>query len=432
MKSNTLNSSVASPEEQVSAVVLRVNIGKEHVRHIEFYDGNERISIYHLYPTLADWMGKEAPDKINPRSHDEECLRTPVAAAIEHTIINSPEDFFLENRGETLLADSVRFRPESGFVEIVLTDPEDMHGLADGATTDAVIRKVQDSVSGGKNFRALKPEEIPPHLRKARVHVEVVVGVNDRNRIGALARARNTSRQVKSWSMSDFEGAFDWIRDVLEREHGPFAGRVGYEENAGKDVTILDVLSLLTLFHQEYDRKGENERGNKAPTVAYSSKGQMDMRLKNKELLPGYMALAPIMEDILRLHDVVHIEFEGAYGEVRGPNHKLGKRQGVTTKEVVLPLTGSKVSYDLPSGMIFPLLASLRVLVKYEKGKAQWVRNPSEFFHVHRADLVETLIDQVELLGGNPQTAGKKKAVYTAVHSKAKNLLADDLEVKSN
>lgn len=36
-------------------------------------------------------------------------------------------------------------------------------------------------------------------------------------------------------------------------------------------------------------------------------------------------------------------------------------------------------------------------------------------------------MDQVELLGGNPQTAGKKKAVYTTVHSKAKNLLADDL-----
>lgn len=434
MKSNAINQLVNTTEEQNTAVVLRINnISKEHVRHIEFYDGNERISVYHLYPTLADWVGKEAPDKINPRSHDEECLKTKVAEAIESTIVGSPDDFFLANRGETLLADSVRFRPELGFVEIILTDPDDMHGLADGATTDAVIRKVQDAAAGGKNFRALKPEEIPPYLKKARVHIEVVVGVTDRNRIGTLSRARNTSRQVKSWSMSDFDGAFDWIRDVLEREHGPFVGRVGYEENAGKEVTILDILSLLTLFHQEYDRKGENERGNKAPTVAYSSKGQMDARLKNPEFQPGYIALAPIMEDILRLHDLIHAEFEGAYEEVHGPNHKLGRRVGVSSrkndrKKEILPLTGAQVNYELPSGLIFPLLASLRVLVRYEKGKAQWVRDPFEFFRAHRAELVDTLMDQVELLGGNPQTAGKKKAVYTTVHSKAKNLLADDLK----
>ena len=82
------------------------------------------------------------------------------------------------------------------------------------------------------------------------------MGIGDRDRIGRLVSGRNTSRQVKSWSLADFDGTFDWIRDVLDRKNGPFAGRIGYEENAGKEVTILDVLSYLTLFHQEFDAKG--------------------------------------------------------------------------------------------------------------------------------------------------------------------------------
>ena len=426
---STVADNATSVETHRPAKCLRFIVGKDHIRHFEFNENDASISVYHLYPTLQEWVGKEAPDDVNPRSHDEDCLTTNVAKAIECTIIDWPQDFYLANRGGTVLADAVRYDAKTGVVEIVVSD-WDLHGLADGATTDAVIAKVQSGVAAGKSFRALRPEELPPYLREARLHIEVIVGLDERDRIGRLVSGRNTSRQVKSWSLADFEGKFDWIQKVLDRPNGPFAGRVGYEENAGTEVTILDVLSYLTLFHSAFDGKGGAEK-RKAPTVAYSSKGRMDGRLKDPNLLPGYQALSPIMENILKLHDHVYANFEEAYNAAFGKGARLGRRQGVESRkgktQVTLPLTGNQSNYVIPSGYIFPLVAGLRALVEYDdKGKASWKTDPFEFFNRHGADMVSCLMEQVELLGGNPQTAGKKKPVYTTLHDRVRLLLQDD------
>lgn len=409
---------------------IRFYVSKDHYRKFEFNDNGHSVSIYHAYPLLTDWVGRETPDKVNPRSHDEDCLQSGVADEIETTITEWPKDFILANRGTTLLAKSIQYDPNTGIAEALITD-EECHGLADGATTDAVIAKIQGQAANGLPFRSLKKEELPPYLKEARLHLEIIVGLDgDRDRIGRLVKGRNTSRQVKSWSMSDFEGRFDWIRDILDRENAPFQGRIGYEENAGKEITILDVLSVLTLFHWEYDGKGGGGgEKRKAPTVAYSSKGRMDNRLKDDTLLVGYKALSPIMEDILRLHDHIYANFESAYEQAFGPKAKLGLRQGIESRKnktpLTLPLTGVQSNYVVPSGLIFPLLAALRALVEYDGTNiARWKSSPFDFFTQHGHELIGCLFEQVELLGGNPQTAGKKKAVYTALHNEAR-LLAD-------
>ena len=107
---------------------------------------------------------------------------------------------------------------------------------------------------------------------------------------------------------------------------------------------------------------------------------------------------------------------------------KQTRRSTTHKTHVTLPLTGSQSDYEIPSGLVFPLLASLRALVEYDKtGNARWKADPFEFFDRHGPDLIGCLFEQVDLLGGNPQTAGKKKAVYTAVHNEAR-LLADNSE----
>jgi hypothetical protein len=132
-------------------------------------------------------------------------------------------------------------------------------------------------------------------------------------------QGRNTSRQVKSWTIADFKGSFDWIKDILDARDSEFRGMIGYEENAAASVNILEVLAILTLFHPMYDSKG------KAPTIAYSSKGRMDQRLTDENAAPGYRLLAPILKDILRLHDHVYSTFHEKYSEAV-PGGKLGRR----------------------------------------------------------------------------------------------------------
>jgi hypothetical protein len=270
-------------------------------------------------------------------------------------------------------------------------------------------------------------EEVPDNLKKARFHVEVIVGINSRERIGVIARGRNTSRQVKSWSLADFKGAFDWIRDILDN-NPLFKDRIGYDENAGKPVTVLDVISLMTLFSREWDEKGSGLK-RKAPTVAYSSKGRMDARLQDPKLAPYYEALAPILEDILRLHDYVYVGFSDAY-KVAMNGGKLGRRRGVEAQSIKLPLTGEEAPYELTNGYVFPLLAAFRALVDYaDEANAKWKIDPFKFFDGHGAELVSVLIEQVDNLGGNAQLAGKSRAVYTSLHDRAKLLVADEVNL---
>jgi len=410
--------------EQTPTRVVKFRIGKEHLRKFEFPNG-EDITIYHLYPTLAEWVGKAIPDDVNPRSHDMDMVQSTVARDIKNTIRNRPEDFFLANRGATVIAEELRFDPNRGEVEIQIADSE-VHGLADGATSDAVVELVQREIGGTRRFSDLVFDEIPDYLKRARFHVEVIVGLSNRDRIGMLARGRNTSRQVKSWSLADFQGAFDWIQDILEAPTSKFQGRIGYEENAGKEINILDVISIMTLLSREWDDKSAGLK-RRAPTVAYSSKGRMDSRLQDPKLLPHYKALSPILEDILRLHDYVYARFEDAYKSAMGGG-KLGRRRGVESRPnnpIVLPLTGAKSNYDIPNGYVFPLLASFRALVTYnEKGEAEWKSSPFKFFDDYGPELTQVLIEQVDNLGGNPQLAGKSRAVYTSLHDRAKLLLA--------
>ena len=97
-------------------------------------------------------------------------------------------------------------------------------------------------------------------------------------------------------------------------------------------------------------------------------------------------------------------------------------------KDHNLPFTGKLARYVIPSGLTFPLLASLRALVGYDKtGKAYWKADPIRFFEKYGGELVTTLIEQLEMLGGNPNAAGKKKPVYTALHDRARLFLSEEM-----
>ncbi|HZV03478.1 MAG TPA: AIPR family protein [Gemmataceae bacterium] len=408
---------------------IRFSIDKEHFRRIEVEPG---VTIYHLYPTLNAWVGREAPDDVNPRSHEDQALSGPLPKEIEQTIRDNAEDFYLANRGETILAESVSFQPEKQVVEIILTDYSGdaaRHGVADGGTTDGVIARVQKEVADGYGieYRKLSADQIPTYLGKARVHLEVIVGLEDRERIGRLVQGRNKSKMVKSWTIEDFKGSFDWIKEILEAANSQFKGKIGYEENAAAPVNILEVLAILTLFHPMYDSKG------KAPTVAYSSKGRIDKRFTDENAAPGYRMLAPILREILELHDYVYANFQDKYKEAF-PGGKLGRR-GKTEDRLFpkatkpLPLTGIMPERQVPSGVLYPLLASLRALVRFpkvgEKSEAAWRIAPRDFFDKYGEELMENLFSQLEVFQSDPQKMGKAKTAYTALHNQALLLVAD-------
>jgi hypothetical protein len=393
---------------------------KDDLRRITVKDDFGEYDLYRISPTVAHWPAELVPDGVNPRSHDDSCLKSKVAGDIEKTLREEPQDFWLANRGGFLLADRVRFDPERGQLEIQITD-EGLHGMADGATSNAVIAKLR------KEARTNNDEVLQESLLNARFNMDVVVGLTDLDRVAKLVQGRNRSVQVKEWSLNDFRGGFDWLKDHIDRPDGPFKGKIGWEENSPAPLSVLDLISLMTLFHPAYSGRANRRRGQ--PTAAFSSKGTADKRFLDAEMAAGYLALKPVLEDILRLHDHVYAEFEPAYEtynrDVHGRGAKLGRRRGVEARAIVLPLTETRSEYRVEKGLLFPLLAAHRSLLHYTNGAAEWREVPIHFFDVYGPDLVGRLFDEYEKLGKNPAAVGKNRSVYETLFEKAENLLVN-------
>lgn len=397
-------------------ITLRFPHSKDELRRITLREETGDCEVYRLSPFAVHWPAEKIPDRVNPRSHDENCLNSKVAHDIEQTLRDDPEDFWLANRGGFLLAEKVKFDPEKSQVEITLAD-DLIHGMADGATTNTVIAKLR------REMKANDDDALKESLSKARFNMDVVVGLTEQDRIAKLVQGRNRSVQVKEWSLNDFRGEFDWLKAHIDRAGGPFRGKIGWQENALADVSVLDLISTMTLFHPAYsERKGRRRR---APTAAFSGKGSADKRLIDEGMADGYKSLEPILEQILVLHDHIYARFEPAYEiynrEVHNKGSKLGKRRGVLPSPIKLPLTGTQSKYRVDKGLLFPLLAAHRCLVQYDEGRASWKMDPIAFFDEYGPDLVGRLFDEYEKLGRNPAAVGKNPSVYETLYEKAEN-----------
>lgn len=403
-------------------VTLRFPHSKDDLRRITVKDDYGQYEVYRISPTVADWPAERIPDEVNPRSHDETCLKSKVARDIEETLRQEPQDFWLANRGGFLLANRVKFDPERGLIEIALTD-EDIHGMADGATTNTVIAKLQ------KEQKTSNDESLKDALASARFNLDVVVGLTDHDRIAKLVQGRNRSIQVKEWSLNDFKGEFNWLKEYIDRDGGPFRNKVGWEENSPADTSVLDLISLMTLFHNAYS--GRTGRRRRAPTAAFSSKGTADKRLIEPGMDPGYRALKPVLEDILRFHDYVYAGFQPAYErynrEILNKGARLARRRGFERRDTVLSLTGTVSEYHVDKGLLFPLLAAHRCLLHYPKdGSVRWLADPVQFFGEYGLDLVGRLFDEYEKLSSNPAAVGKHPSVYENLYERAEILYLTD------
>jgi hypothetical protein len=407
---------------QAQKKTVRFPVEKNHVMETKV----SGVSIIHCYPMLGAYLGDSIPDTCNPRSHSEDILKSRVSKEIRNTINDAPELFIYANRGATILVESAKYDEKKGEMVLTFDEDSDAFGVADGATTIRTLQAAQEEAAQGLergSFPEVKADELPEKFKKGRIHLEIIHGLEDKGDIMSLVSGRNTSREVRIWSLQDFGGSFQFLKDILEANGSPFAGKIAYEEHAQNEVTILEVLSLMNLFRAEYTRNGNQ------PTFSYSGSGRMSLLLEKEESQKEFKALSPILPEILRLHDYIYANFEKAYMQSYGPKAKLGRRVGIvsrrTSDPLILPLTGSKSNYVIPKGLIYPLLAAFRALVGYNNKGAYFLTDPFQFFDKHGATLVRRLMDQADAAGNNPNKLGKTSTGYNALYDGARLLFID-------
>lgn len=347
--------------------------------------------------------------ELNVRDPKEE-IRVP--KEIKSSLQNDPTAFYFKNRGILLVADKVTFDNKTNVVTLEFTDKH-MNGIADGGHSYRVIKNFVEPLSAEERAQI-----------GAFVSVELLEGFKTREDIVPVIEARNKSTPVQEQSIQELLGSYEKIKQVLKDKS--YADRIfykQYEESIGdvqKDIDVKEILSYLYCFDVE---SFSNESH---PIKAYSSSAAVVRHFAdkaNKERLEKYI---PLLPQILELRDTIYAHMPALYNNGKGGDDKgkFGKLKGVDLitrgPKEELVFTGEASNYRIPQGFIFPILASLRNLVKCDGKKCSWKTDPMTFLGETEKQLV-ALVGAQALEIKNPNALGKNSGTWTLCYQYVEN-----------
>jgi hypothetical protein len=373
-------------------------------------DDNARFEDWVLWVKAGD-LPKDLPLDPNARHPD---LENKTAKAIARTLREAPEEFVKRNNGICMVARSCIVRDNVATLHLnVIGDDEEEEGrrgdgILNGGHTYCVMRAVVEAgvITDDDDVDA----EVDPGT--AVVRVEVQTGLVE-DVLADISRARNLSTPVQEYSLKNLGMAWEDIKRVLPkslRENIAFMENDPEAPKAEHDVG--DVVKLLALFNNKM-YPIEKERH---PTAAFTS----EKTLVTKWQRDDFQDLLPHLGEFLSLHDETHRLFQEAFA-------KPGKVDGVEKVEGndVTLLGGTKPKYRFPNGLVFPVLAALRVFFDNNNGK--WRVAPADL--MKKGGIAEVLVaDAVkqyrEMGKSNAAFYGRNKQVWAMLGMRAQLLRA--------
>lgn len=294
--------------------------------------------------------------------------------------------FHLKNKGITILAHQVEYSTDKKIATVYLREND---GIADGAHTYEIILKAQS-------------EGTCPDGQY--VKFEILTGISQE--MGPdIAGGLNTAVQVDDASLMNLEGAFDWVKEALKKTN--FGDRISYKQNEERAYDIREILGLMTIFNVNKFPYPQH------PKEAYVSKARcLDLYKDDPD---SFKMLKPILIDILRLHDHVHILSRERYNETTG-GRAAGMKGVYATKKrgnYEYIFVGQARDYQLYDGALYPMLGAMRFLVEQKPGenfyswKLKSFNEVESFFDEVAPDLVATTYKTSLIYGRKPNPMGK-------------------------
>ncbi|MMZ62594.1 hypothetical protein D1872_248100 [compost metagenome] len=118
----------------------------------------------------------------------------------------------------------------------------------------------------------------------------------------------------------------------------------------------------------------------------------------------------------------LELNSSGRFGSVKG----VDRKENSTTK-----FFAEATIHQISQGLIFPIVASFRALVKDSNNGLTWEVDPLIIWDTIKSKLVNNTIEMSRQLGNNPQSAGKSSTLwsqnYDAVNTAKLQVLFDQL-----
>lgn len=350
--------------------------------------------------------------EVNPRVPNRTqkgVLSGPVVKGITATLTESPDDMAIKNQGIYLLVESAEFskmQGGGGQLRIALSDPA-KHGIINGGHTYAAIRDAIESAD----------DLTHQALSRAHVRLHILQGL-DESKLPEIAEGLNRSKQVDDPSLANLQGHFDRIREVMRGRPG--ADSIAYNQGGDGDIYITEILVALEMFNCErFDRKRHPHY------LLNRSKSALDFYEKDLEARPSPAELLVLrLPEILELSDRIKMETPAAakrvgfeFGRMKVGKHRAGSEKN---RNVPLPFIGEQMSYHVPNGWAYPMLAAFRANVDWDlrKGKFEWKVPPARLVRDVIDDLVRVCVTEHRDNNLQPDQVGKRESTYMQCYDK--------------
>jgi hypothetical protein len=360
----------------------------------------------------------------NPRNAN---LGSKVAGEILDTIRNAPMEFHLRNRG--LIVSTPDANLDTDSKTLVLDNPKVeketiLWGILDGGHTFDVLSQEAEAAAGDNGLPALAG------LKDTWVDIKIRVGLT-KDEVVSAAAANNTSTQLRPWTLANFKGQLQPIRQMVEKQLPDLAGDIAFNENQTNDITgqerywdVLDVLQRMTLLNAVVYPGFDPSRH---PVIAYSSKSKvLEEFLKAPD---KYRGVANILGDAFRMPAVI----EAKLSQLNKVHGNLAFVTKAKPGEVDPALRGKHAivrKYRTSDAVLFPMVAALRPLIDENGGKLDWTTDPIEFLDNNIDALFQTLLsfykDEVEDKTNKRSLSGmgKDARLWQTLHAKVLAILA--------
>lgn len=311
--------------------------------------------------------------------------------------------FDLMNKGITIIADAIR-RIDDETYEVTLNDGQ---GIVDGGHTYQLICEAQDD------------PDLPP---ESHVEVQIRTGVR-KDLITDISRGLNTGMQVKSHSIANLDGKFDWIKAELKEEK--YYDQISWRESDKGEYDVRDMICILEALNVI---DFPNESGQhpihayekwSVPAMKYSKDFDDAKKLTDSK----YYRLGSVLKEALHLYDVIRCDFRSQWNQIGGAAGKLKiMEEAASGKLFQFPFSDSPpAKYRLTKGALYPIFAAFRNKVELDPktGRARWKGSFSDvldLWNYAAPELCRTTKAAIEDHGNHPNVIGKNRGHWANNH----------------
>ena len=130
--------------------------------------------------------------------------------------------------------------------------------------------------------------------------------------------------------------------------------------------------------------------------------------------------MKPVMAQIFKLYDYLEAKMPEYYRK-KNPAGKYGLVSGVITskdpkKQLKTKFYRKEITHGSPNGFLFPILGSLRALLKEENGQYDWASDPFDILDKAGPELVWTTVERSRTLGNDPVKVGKDSGNWQTLY----------------